>query len=94
MDVTANVQQRKNKEKPKEKGVTEKPKRFVTQEMERRFSLFEEVLFILVTCRMLHEGCSSHCRMQSKATLSSMTRKKELLPRHHWIFFSKRVDRV
>ena len=46
MDETVNVQQRKNKEKPKEKGVTEKPKRFLTQEMARRFSLFEEVLFV------------------------------------------------
>ena len=46
MDETANVRQRKNKEKPKEKGVTEKPKRFLTQEMARRFSLFEEVLFL------------------------------------------------
>ena len=47
MDETANAQQRKNKEKPKEKGVTETPKRFMTQEMARRFSLFEEVLFVL-----------------------------------------------
>ena len=46
MDVTANVQQRKNKEKPKEKGVTEKPKRFVTREMARRFSLFEKGLLV------------------------------------------------
>ena len=28
-------------------------------------------------------------RMQSSATVSSMTRKNELLPRHHWIVFSR-----
>ena len=28
-------------------------------------------------------------RMQSSATVSSMTRKKELPPRHHWIIFSR-----
>ena len=67
MDVTANVQQRKNKEKPKEKGVTEKPKRFVTQEMARRFSLFEEVLFILegqdpdVECYMKVAAAIAEC---------------------------------
>ena len=32
--------------------------------------------------------------MQSSATESSMMRKKELLPRHHWIVFIKRVDRI
>ena len=46
MDETANAQQRKNKEKPKGKGVTETPKRFMTQEMARRFSLFEEALLV------------------------------------------------
>ena len=47
MDETANVQQRKNQEKQKEEGGTEKPKRFITQEMARRLYLFEEVLFVL-----------------------------------------------
>ena len=31
-------------------------------------------------------------RMQPSATVSSMMREKELLPRHHWIVFFKRVD--
>lgn len=33
------------------------------------------------------------CRMQFRATMSSMMSKRELLPRHHIIFF-KRGDRV
>ena len=33
-------------------------------------------------------------RMQPSATVSSMMRKKELLPRLHWIVFFKRVDRI
>ena len=32
--------------------------------------------------------------MQSSATVSSVVRNKELLPRHHWPFFPKRVDRI
>ena len=34
-------------EERQEKEVTEEPKRFMTQEMSRRFSLFEEALFVL-----------------------------------------------
>ena len=33
-------------------------------------------------------------RMQSSAPASSMTREKELLPRHHCIVLFKRVDRI
>lgn len=35
------------------------------------------------------------CRRQSSAAVLSVVRKiKELLPRHHWIIFFKRVDRI
>ena len=33
-------------------------------------------------------------RMQPSATVSSMMREKELLPRHHWVIFFKRVDKI
>ena len=33
-------------------------------------------------------------RMQTTATVSSMIRKGELLSRHHWVVFFKRVDRI
>ena len=38
--------QRKDKERQEEKEVTEEPKRFMTQEMARGFSLFEEALLV------------------------------------------------
>ena len=38
--------QRKDKERQEEEEVTEEPKRFMMQEMARRFSLFEEALLV------------------------------------------------
>ena len=38
--------QRKDKERQEEEEVTEEPKRFMTQEMARGFSLFEEALLV------------------------------------------------
>ena len=32
--------------------------------------------------------------MQSSAIVSSMTTRRKLLPRHHWIVYFKRVDRI
>ena len=77
-------------QRQEEEEVTEEPKRFATQEMARGFSLFEEALLVFeaqdlnVTRRL-----QPPFRMQSSATVLSMTRKKELLPRHHWIVFSR-----
>ena len=39
--------QRKDEERQEEEEVTEEPKRFMTQEMAREFSLFEEALLVL-----------------------------------------------
>ena len=39
-------------------------------------------------CRTVHKGCSS-LSAQSQATVLSMMRKKELLPRHDWIILSR-----
>ena len=38
--------QRKDEERQEEEEVTEEPKRFIMQEMARRFSLFEEALLV------------------------------------------------
>ena len=85
--------QRKDEERQEEEEVTEEPKRFTTQEMARGFSLFEEALLVLRHRTQTYNSTrrlQQPFRMQSSATVSSMTRKKELLPRHRWIAFSRR----
>ena len=83
---------RKDEETQEEEEVTEEPKRFTTQEMARGFSLFEEALLVF-EAEHLNVGrytkVAATFRMQSSATVSSMMRKRELLPRHHWIVFSR-----
>ena len=62
------------------------------QEMGRGFSLFEEALLVFEAQDLNKNGTRRlhpPFRMQSSVTVSSMTRKKELLPRHHWIIFSR-----
>ena len=65
--------------------------------MARGFSLFEEALLVFEVQDSNVERymkVQQPFRMQSSATVSSMMRKKELLSRHHWIIFFKRVDRI
>ena len=84
--------QRKDEERQEEDEVTEKRKRFTMQEMARGFSLFEEALLVFEAQDPNVERkqrLQQPFRMQFSATLSSMMRKKELLPRHHWILFSR-----
>ena len=81
--------QRKDRERQEEE-VTEKPKRFTTQEMAMGFSLFEEALLVFEDRTQMQNDTrrlQQPFRMQSSATMSSMTSKKVLLPRHHQIIF-------
>ena len=84
--------QRKDEERQEEEEVTEEPKRFMTQETARGFSLFEEALLVF-EAQDLNVNSTRRLqqlfRVQSSASMSSMMRKKELLPRHHWIVFSR-----
>ena len=85
--------QRKDEERQGEE-VTEEPKRFTMQKMERGFSLFEEAPLVF-------EAQDPNIERYTKITaavqnaiqcycVSSMTRKKkELLPRYPWIVFSR-----
>ena len=54
------------------------------QEMTRGFSLFEEALLVFEAQDLNIEPYKKFA-----ATMSSMMRKKELLPRHHRIVFSR-----
>ena len=84
--------QRKDEERQEEEEVTEEPKRFMTQETARGFSLFKEALLVF-------EAQDLNVEQYTKAAAAvqntiqcyciSMMRKKELLPRHHWIVFSR-----
>ena len=85
--------QRKDEERQEEEEVTEEPKRFTTQKMARGFSLLEEALLVFEAQDLnvkWYTKVAEPFRMQSSATVSSMMRKKELLPRHHWIVFLRR----
>ena len=44
--------------------------------------------------RMIQEGCSSHSECNSGLLCHLWWEKKELLPRHHWVIFFKRVDKI
>ena len=91
-DVMELEAQRKDEERQEKEEVTEEPKRFTMQEMARGLSLFEEALLVF---EAQHPNVDSTLRlqqlfrMQSSATVLSVARKKELLPRHHWIIFSR-----
>ena len=60
--------------------------------MARGFSLFEETLLVFEAQDRNIEWytkVAAAVQKQSSATVSSMTRKEELLPRHHWIAFPR-----
>ena len=63
------------------------------QEMARGFSLFEEAMLVFeaqdLNVEQYTRRLQQPFRMQSRATMSSMMRKKELLTRHHWNVFSR-----
>ena len=88
--------QRKDEERQKEE-VTEEPKKFTMLEMAKGFYLRRYCWFLRHRTRTKNgtRRLQQTFRMQSSATVSSVVRKKELLPRHPWtLFFSKRVDRI
>ena len=51
---------------------------------------------VVLLCTLLYSTLQSTVvpYLYFKSRMSSMTRKKELLPRHHWFIFFKRVDRI
>ena len=73
--------QAQKKYKRRKEEVTEEPKRFMTPEMARVFSLSEEALLSFwdpaPKCRLVHKDCSSHSERQSSVTVLSMVRKKK-----------------
>ena len=81
--------QRKDEEWHEEGEVTTEPKRFTAQGTARGFSLFGDAQALKGTWRL-----QQLFGRWSSATVSSMMRKRELLPRHHWIIFFKRVDKI
>ena len=60
------------------------------QEMARECSLFEKALWGLEVQDLVHEGCISHseCNPGLLSSIKRKRKKKELLPKHHWIMFS------
>ena len=83
--------QRKDEER-KEEEVTEEPKRFMTQEMARGFSLFEEALLVFEAQDPNIEWYKKVAApFQNAVQCYSVIydKKKELLLRHHWIIFSR-----
>ena len=84
--------QRKDEERQEEE-VTEEPKRFTMQEMARGFSLFEGALLVFeVQDPKVEQYRKFAAAIQNviQCYRVIMMRKKELLPRHHWIVFSRR----
>ena len=72
--------------------MTEELKRFTMQELARGFSLFEEVLLIFEAQDPNIEwytkvAAAVHSAIQCYRVIYD--KKKELLPRHHWIVFSR-----
>ena len=84
---------RKDKERQGEEEVTEEPKRFITQEMARGFSLFEEALLVFEAQDLnIEQYTKVAAAIQSAIQCSHIIydkKKKELLPRHHCIIFSR-----
>ena len=89
--------QRKDEERQEEKEVSEEPKRFMMRKIARGFSLFEEALLVFEA-----QDLNVEWYMKVAAAVENaiqcyhliLMRKRELLPRHHWIIFFKRVDRI
>ena len=80
--------QRKDEERQKEE-VTEEPKKFTMLEMAKGFYLRRYCWFLRHRTRTKNgtRRLQQTFRMQSSATVSSVVRKKELLPRHPWTLF-------
>ena len=84
--------QRKDEERQEEEEVTEEQKSFMMQEMARGFSLFEEALLVF-------EAQDTSVEQYTKVAAAIQNaiqfyrviydKKKELLPRYHWIVFSR-----
>ena len=76
-----------------EEEVTEEPKRFMMQKMARGFSLFEEeVLVFEAQDQNVERYMKVAAAVQNAIQCHRVTydeKKKELLPRHHWIVFSR-----
>ncbi|KAJ8780405.1 hypothetical protein J1605_011669 [Eschrichtius robustus] len=84
--------QRKDEERQEEEEITEEVKRFMTQEMTRGFSLFEETLLVFEAQDLKVEPYTKLAAAVQNAIqcyLVIYDEKKELLPRHHWIIFSR-----
>ena len=81
---------RKDEERQEEEEVTEEPKRFTMQEMARGFSLFEEALLVFEA-----QDPNVELYMKVAAAIQNAIQcyrviyDMELLPRHHWIVFSR-----
>ena len=85
--------QRKDEERQNEE-MTEEPQRFMTQ-LARGLCLFEEALLAFEAQEPNAEWNMMATAVDQNAaqcilcySVSSGMRKKELLPRHHWIIFS------
>ena len=81
---------RKDEERHEEE-VTEELMRFRTQEMARGFSLSEEVLLVFEAQDPNVERYTKFAAVQNAIQFYRVLydEKKELLPRHHWIIFSR-----
>ena len=87
--------QRKGKERQEEE-ITEEPKGFTVQEMPRGFSLFEEALLVL-EAQDLNIGQYTKIAaaiLNAIPCYCVIQMSKELLPRYHWIIFSRLFSRV
>ena len=89
--------QRKVEERPEEGEVTKEPKKFLTQETARGFSLFEEALLVseaqdsgteqdIKFAAVVQNAVQFYCVIYDEA---KKKKKRELLSRHPWIIFSR-----
>ena len=81
--------QRKDGER---QGEEEEPRRFTRQEAVRGFSLFEEALLIFEAQDLnveQYRRVAPAVPNAAKCYHNIYDEKKELLPRHHWISFSR-----
>ena len=90
--------QKKDEEIQEEKEATEKLKRFTTQKMARGFTLFEEALLVF---KVQDPNVKWYMKVETAIQNTILCycviyneKKKELLPRHQWVIYFKRVDRV
>ena len=83
--------------KRQEEEVTEEPKRVTMQEVERGFSLFEEVLLAFEAQHLnIQQYAKVAATIQNAMQCSRVIydEKTSAIPGHHWIIFFKRVDRI